>query len=78
MSRGLGDVYKRQDLPTGGILIGEKSLLSAYETGEGKVAYRAKTSIEKLDNGRVGIVITEFPFRRNKSKNTSDNIRNDW
>lgn len=59
---------KGPDLPTGGILIGEKSLLSAYETGEGKVAYRAKTSIEKLDNGRVGIVITEFPFRRNKSK----------
>ena len=59
---------KGPDLPTGGILIGEKSLLSAYETGEGKVAYRAKTSIEKLENGRVGIVISEFPYRRNKSK----------
>ncbi|MBE6071703.1 MAG: DNA topoisomerase IV subunit A [Clostridium butyricum] len=59
---------KGPDLPTGGILIGEKSLLSAYETGEGKVAYRAKTSIEKLENGRIGIVITEFPYKRNKSK----------
>ncbi|MGG7185296.1 DNA topoisomerase IV subunit A [Clostridium butyricum] len=59
---------KGPDLPTGGILIGEKSLLSAYETGEGKVPYRAKTNIEKLENGRVGIVITEFPYRRNKSK----------
>lgn len=59
---------KGPDLPTGGILIGEKSILSAYETGEGKVAYRAKTSIEKLENGRMGIVITEFPYRRNKSK----------
>lgn len=59
---------KGPDLPTGGILIGEKSILSAYETGEGKVAYRAKTSIEKLENGRLGIVITEFPYRRNKSK----------
>ena len=59
---------KGPDLPTGGILIGEKSMLSAYETGEGKVAYRAKTSIEKLENGRVGIVIHEFPYRRNKSK----------
>ncbi|MBS2904653.1 DNA gyrase subunit A, partial [Klebsiella pneumoniae] len=27
-----------------------------------------KTNIEKLENGRVGIVITEFPYRRNKSK----------
>ncbi|WP_238918473.1 DNA topoisomerase IV subunit A [Clostridium sp. YIM B02555] len=59
---------KGPDLPTGGILIGEKSILAAYETGEGKVAYRAKTNIEKLENGRIGIVITEFPFRRNKSK----------
>lgn len=59
---------KGPDLPTGGILIGENSLLSAYETGEGKVTLRAKTSIEKLENGRWGIVITEFPFRRNKAK----------
>ena len=59
---------KGPDLPTGGILIGENSILSAYEAGEGKVTLRAKTSIEKLDNGRIGIVITEFPFRRNKAK----------
>ena len=59
---------KGPDLPTGGILIGEKSILSAYETGEGKVAYRAKTNIEKLENGRLGIVISEFPYRRNKSR----------
>ena len=59
---------KGPDLPTGGILIGKQSLLSAYETGEGKVTLRAKTSIEKLENGRLGIIITEFPFRRNKAK----------
>jgi len=64
----LMEYIKGPDLPTGGILIGEKSILSAYETGEGKVAYRAKTSIEKLENGRLGIVITEFPYRRNKAK----------
>ena len=64
----LMEYIKGPDLPTGGILIGENSMLSAYETGEGKVAYRAKTSIEKLENGRLGIVITEFPYRRNKAK----------
>ena len=64
----LMEYIKGPDLPTGGILIGEKSILSAYETGEGKVAYRAKTSIEKLENGRLGIAITEFPYRRNKAK----------
>jgi topoisomerase-4 subunit A len=64
----LMEYIKAPDLPTGGVLIGKNSLLSAYETGEGKVTLRAKTSIEKLENGRLGIVITEFPYRRNKAK----------
>lgn len=64
----LMNYIKGPDLPTGGILIGENSILSAYETGEGKVTLRAKTNIEKLESGRIGIVITEFPFRRNKAK----------
>ncbi|MBC2581596.1 DNA topoisomerase IV subunit A [Clostridium sp. DJ247] len=59
---------KGPDLPTGGIIIGKNSLISAYETGEGRVSLRAKTSIEKLENGRLGIVITEFPYRRSKAK----------
>ncbi|MBU5483128.1 DNA topoisomerase IV subunit A [Clostridium sp. MSJ-11] len=59
---------KGPDLPTGGILIGKNSLLSAYETGSGKVTLRAKASLEKLENGRLGIVITEFPYRRNKAR----------
>lgn len=59
---------KGPDLPTGGVLIGKESLLSAYETGEGKVTLRAKASIEKLEGGRLGIIITEFPYRRNKAK----------
>lgn len=64
----LMNYIKGPDLPTGGILIGENSILSAYETGEGKVTLRSKTSIEKLDNGKIGIVITEFPYRRNKAR----------
>lgn len=59
---------KGPDLPTGGILIGKNSILSAYESGEGRVTLRAKTKIEKLENGRIGIVITEFPYRRNKAR----------
>lgn len=59
---------KGPDLPTGGIIIGKNSMLSAYETGEGRVTLRAKTAIERLENGRLGIVITEFPYRRSKAK----------
>lgn len=59
---------KGPDLPTGGILIGKNSLLSAYETGEGKVTCRAKAEIQKLENDRMGIVITEFPYKKNKAR----------
>ncbi len=64
----LMNYIKGPDLPTGGILIGKDSLLAAYEKGEGKVTLRAKTSIDMLENGRYGIVITEFPYRKNKAK----------
>ncbi len=67
-TRELMEYIKGPDLPTGGILIGKNSMLAAYETGEGRVTLRAKTSIEKLENGRLGIVITEFPFRKNKAR----------
>ena len=59
---------KGPDLPTGGILIGKNAIESAYETGEGKVTLRSKMSIDALENGRLGIVITEFPYRKNKAK----------
>ena len=67
-TRELMNYIKGPDIPTGGVLIGEKTLLSAYETGEGKVTLRAKAKIETLENGRLGIVITEFPYRRNKAR----------
>lgn len=59
---------KGPDLPTGGIIIGKESLIDAYRTGEGKVTLRAKCEIERIDNGKLAIVITEFPFRRNKAR----------
>jgi topoisomerase-4 subunit A len=59
---------KGPDLPTGGILIGKNALEAAYTTGEGKVTLRSKMKIETLESGRLGIVITEFPYRKNKAK----------
>lgn len=59
---------KGPDLPTGGVIIGKNSLKSAYDTGEGKVTLRARASIEKLESGRLAVVITEFPYRRSKAK----------
>lgn len=67
-TKGLMKYIKGPDLPTGGVLIGKNALLSAYETGEGRVSLRAKADIEKLESGRLGIVIKEFPYRRSKAK----------
>lgn len=67
-TRELVEYIKGPDLPTGGVLIGKDSIISAYETGEGKVTYRAKADIEELENGRLGIVIKEFPYRKNKAR----------
>jgi len=59
---------KGPDLPTGGILIGRNAIEAAYESGEGRVTLRSKMKIDTLENGRLGIVITEFPYRKNKAK----------
>lgn len=59
---------KGPDLPTGGTIIGSNSLLKAYKTGVGRVALRAKANVEILENKRYGIVISEFPYRKNKAK----------
>lgn len=59
---------KGPDFPTGGVLIGGDSLQEAYEKGEGKVVLRANAKVEKLTTGRYGVVITEFPYRKNKAK----------
>ena len=62
------EYIKGPDLPTGGLLIGENAILSAYETGQGKIPLRANTSIETLENGRLAIIINEFPYKQNKAK----------
>lgn len=59
---------KGPDLPTGGVIIAKESLIDAYSSGEGKVTLRAKCEIERIDNGRLAIVITEFPYRKNKAR----------
>lgn len=50
------------DFPTGGTIINQANIKDIYETGEGKIKVRAKTEIEKGDNGRQNIIITEIPY----------------
>ena len=58
----LMDYIPGPDFPTGGIITNASELANIYETGEGKIKVRAKTVIEKGDNGRTNIVITEIPY----------------
>lgn len=55
------------DFPTGGYLLNLEQLKEAYATGRGKIALRAKTTIEKGPNGKSLIVINEMPYQVNKA-----------
>jgi DNA gyrase subunit A len=55
------------DFPTGGVIHGRGGILEAYRTGRGKVIVRAKAEIEKSENDREEIIITEIPYMVNKS-----------
>ena len=55
------------DFPTGGILASDGELLSAYETGRGKIQLRAKIHIEEEKSGKKLIVIDEVPYQVNKA-----------
>ncbi len=58
----LMDYIPAPDFPTGGIITNASELSAIYETGEGKIKLRARTELEKGDNGRTNIVITEIPY----------------
>jgi DNA gyrase subunit A len=55
------------DFPTGGVIIANE-LIQAYKTGRGKITLRAKISVEKTDNGKTNLVITELPYQVNKAQ----------
>ncbi len=61
------EFIKGPDFPTGGYLLNMQQLRQAYETGRGKVAVRAKATIEKGTNGKTLIVINEIAYQINKA-----------
>ncbi|MGN1042853.1 MAG: DNA topoisomerase (ATP-hydrolyzing) subunit A, partial [Christensenellales bacterium] len=60
-------IVKGPDFPTGGIVIPCDSFEQMYATGKGKFYVRARAEIENSGNGKQSIVITEIPYRVNKS-----------
>ena len=57
----LMNYIKGPDFPTGGIILGNKGIKSAYETGRGSITIRSKATIEESGNHSV-IVIDEVPY----------------
>jgi DNA gyrase subunit A len=58
---------KGPDFPTGAIIYGYQGVISALETGRGRVLMRAKAIFEPSDNGREAIIVTEIPYMVNKA-----------
>ncbi|WP_420640777.1 DNA gyrase subunit A [Candidatus Leptofilum sp.] len=65
----LMNLVKGPDFSTGGLIIGNEGIRSAYATGRGRVVMRAKAEIEPLPRNpdRQRINITEIPFQVNKA-----------
>jgi DNA gyrase subunit A len=74
----LYQIVKGPDFPTGGIICGRAPILSAYQTGRGKIIVRSKTEIEEK-KGRNVIIIKEIPYMVNKSETIKEiaNLVND-
>ena len=64
----LAEVMPGPDFPTGGIINGKAGIISAYETGRGRVKIRAKTHFEDEDIDKAKIIITEMPYQVNKAR----------
>ncbi len=58
---------KGPDFPTGGFVIGRNGIREYFKTGHGKLIMRGKAAIETKNNNSEQIVITEIPYRLNKT-----------
>ena len=52
---------KGPDFPTGGIILGNKGIKQAYETGKGSITVRSRANIEEAGS-HSNIIITEVPY----------------
>ncbi|MDO9333325.1 MAG: DNA gyrase subunit A [Dehalococcoidales bacterium] len=60
----LSGFIKGPDFPTGGVILGEDGIQSAYATGRGRIIVQAKAYV---DHARRQIVVNEIPYQVNKA-----------
>jgi DNA gyrase subunit A len=66
-SEGLMEHVKGPDFPTGGFILGQSGIRSAYTTGRGSIMMRARHQVEEGRGDRRSIVLTEIPYQVGKS-----------
>ena len=56
------------DFPTGAQILGADGLRQAYTTGVGTIVIRSKAHIDRFENGKSEIIVTEIPYGLNKTR----------
>ncbi len=64
--REIMEIIQGPDFPTGGIIAGKQGILSAYQTGRGKITVKGVIDLEETKT-RKQLIITEIPYQLNKS-----------
>jgi len=61
------EYIKGPDFPTGGVILGQSGISSAYATGRGTIRIKARTDIIEMANGKKQIIVKEIPYQVNKT-----------
>jgi DNA gyrase subunit A len=74
------DTVPGPDFPTGGVICGRDGIVEGYKTGRGRIALRAKMSVETDKKGRSTIYIDELPYgiiRKNIVESIAECVKED-
>ncbi|MFZ5929726.1 MAG: DNA gyrase subunit A [Pseudomonadota bacterium] len=63
----LMEIIPGPDFPTGGLIMGQGGIRSAYQTGRGSVVMRGRVHVEPLRKDREALIVTELPYQVNKA-----------
>jgi DNA gyrase subunit A len=63
----LMEIVPGPDFPTGGYILGQGGVRSAYTTGRGSILMRGRVTVEEIRKDREALIITEIPYQVNKA-----------
>ena len=63
----LNQIIPGPDFPTGGMILGQMGIRSAYHKGRGSVVMRGSVTTETVRKDREALIINEIPYQVNKA-----------